>query len=203
MEQTKGFGLIDTFGLKRKHGLDGRLLWCDVKISDWVFNAIRANEVLTLNRDYFRLRKPIERRIYEIARKHCGKQNQWAISFDLLHKKSGSKSNIREFKRAIKKITESNHLPDYKIKYNNEKDQVIFKNREKWWENKTDKNTVIPLIPTIAYEEARQAAPHYDVYYLEQEFLNWIANSNKPNPKNIKSAFIGFCKKIHERKPYP
>ncbi len=36
--------------------------------------AIKAHEVLTLPPDYFRLRKPTERRIYEIARKHCGKQ---------------------------------------------------------------------------------------------------------------------------------
>ncbi|MCA9184408.1 MAG: replication initiator protein A [Pirellulaceae bacterium] len=28
--------------------------------------------MLTLHRDYFRLRKPLERRVYEIARKHCG-----------------------------------------------------------------------------------------------------------------------------------
>ena len=70
-EQIDGFGLIDSSSIRRKHGLDGRLLWCEITLSDWVFNAIRAQEVLTLHRDYFRLRKPIERRIYEIARKHC------------------------------------------------------------------------------------------------------------------------------------
>jgi hypothetical protein len=42
---------------------------------------------LTLNRDYFRLRKPIERRIYEIARKHCGRKKEWSIGLALLHKK--------------------------------------------------------------------------------------------------------------------
>jgi hypothetical protein len=87
-------------GAQRKKGLDGRLLWYEVEISDWVFNAIRANEVLTLNRDYFRLRKPIERRIYEIARKHCGRKKEWSIGLALLHKKSGSQGNVRLFKQS-------------------------------------------------------------------------------------------------------
>ncbi len=65
-------GLIDASSIRRKHGLDGRLLWCEVKLSDCVFNAIRAREVLTLHRDYFRLRKPIERRVYELAGSTAG-----------------------------------------------------------------------------------------------------------------------------------
>ena len=39
-EQLDGFGLIESHSIRRKHGLDGRLLWCDITISDWVFNAI-------------------------------------------------------------------------------------------------------------------------------------------------------------------
>jgi plasmid replication initiation protein len=74
-EQRDSFNLIDASSIKRKHGLDGRLLWVEIKLSDWVFNAIRSQEVLTLNRDYFRLGKPLERRIYELARKHCGRQS--------------------------------------------------------------------------------------------------------------------------------
>jgi plasmid replication initiation protein len=72
-EQTDSFGLIDAASIRRKHGLDGRLLWVEIKLSDWVFNAIRSQEVLTLHPDYFRLRKPLERRLYELARKHCGR----------------------------------------------------------------------------------------------------------------------------------
>ena len=30
-----------------------------ITLSDWVFNAVAAREVLTLSRDYFRLRKPL------------------------------------------------------------------------------------------------------------------------------------------------
>ena len=40
-EQRDSFGLIDAASIRRKHGLDGRLLWVEIKLSDWVFNAIR------------------------------------------------------------------------------------------------------------------------------------------------------------------
>src|SRR6202162_5049336 len=55
--QLGSFGLIDAASIRRKHGLDGRLLWVEIKLSEWVFNAIKSQEVLTLHRDYFRLRK--------------------------------------------------------------------------------------------------------------------------------------------------
>jgi plasmid replication initiation protein len=41
-EQTDNFGLIDAATIRRKHGLDGRLLWVEIKLSDWVFDAIRS-----------------------------------------------------------------------------------------------------------------------------------------------------------------
>src|SRR5258708_2105 len=97
-EARDSFGLIDASSIRRKHGLDGRLLWVEIKLSDWVFNAIRSQEVLTLNRDYFRLGKPLERRIYELARKHCGRQSTWQISLDTLLKKSGSQRSLNLFR---------------------------------------------------------------------------------------------------------
>ena len=85
-EQIETFGLIDASSIRREKGLDGRLLWVEVTLSDWVFRAIRAGEVLTLNRDYFRLGKPYERRAYEIARKHCGRKADWRIGLELLRR---------------------------------------------------------------------------------------------------------------------
>ena len=43
-----------------------------VTLSDWIYRSVLSRSVLTLHRDYFALRKPLERRVYEIARKHCG-----------------------------------------------------------------------------------------------------------------------------------
>jgi len=202
-EQTSNFGLINATSIRRKNGYDGRLLWCEIELSDWVFNAIEANQVLTLNRNYFRLRKPIERRIYEIARKHCGRKKEWSIGLELLHKKSGSQSSKKLFKQKIKPLLENNHLPDYLIIYDETTEKIIFKNRAQWWKGKHNDKTTLPPLPTSAYEDGRKAAPHYDVYYLEGEFRSWWANSGKPTPDNIKAAFIGFCKAKHKAKPYP
>lgn len=199
-EQLDSFGLIESHSLRRKNGLDGRLLWCDIKLSDWVFNAIKAKEVLTLHRDYFRLRKPIERRIYEIARKHCGRQTQWSIKLDLLHKKSGSQGNIRKFKQAVKLIVKHDHLPDYTVLFDETSNNVIFKNKESWWRDKpTDPKRSLPSFETTTYEKAKEVAPQFDVYGLEQEFRAWWFDSNKPVPKDLEKAFLGFCKQRSKR----
>jgi plasmid replication initiation protein len=54
----------------------------EVSLNEWLYNAILAREVLTLNRDSFRLDGGLERRIYELARKHCGSQAKWTIGID-------------------------------------------------------------------------------------------------------------------------
>ena len=90
-ETTTGFGLIESWEIVR-HTRAGRMVSVSVKLSDWLFRAVLAKSVLTLSRDYFRLRKPLERRIYELARKHCGRQPEWRISVEVLLKKSGSAS---------------------------------------------------------------------------------------------------------------
>jgi plasmid replication initiation protein len=96
-------------------------------MSDWVYKIIQGSEVLTLSRDYFRLRKPTDRRIYELARKHCGEQDEWKISLELLHKKTGASSQSREFKSMVRELVEQDHLPDYRVSLQD--DMVIFTNR--------------------------------------------------------------------------
>jgi hypothetical protein len=41
-----------------------------------------------------------------------------------LYKKSGSKEPLRNFRIAIKKLAESNHLPDYRLRFNGEDDKL-------------------------------------------------------------------------------
>ena len=131
-EQFDTFGLIDAASIRRKQGLDGRLLWCEVKLSDWVFNAIRSQEILTLHRDYFRLRKPIERRVYEIARKHCGQQDQWKVGLLTLLSKTGSQSPEKRFRQMIRHLVAHDHLPDYSVTFDTEADMVTFATGVPW-----------------------------------------------------------------------
>lgn len=83
------FGLVDAAEVVRDEST-GRVTKLYIKLSDFLFRAIQSQEVLSLAPDYFRLRKAIERRVYEIARKHCGAQAEWAIGLQLLQAKVGS-----------------------------------------------------------------------------------------------------------------
>ena len=122
-----GFGLIDSWEIVEKDESD-RMVSLEVTLPDWLYRAVQGREVLTINKDYFRLRKPLDRRIYELARKHCGRQSAWKISLELLHKKSGSNAELKEFKRSVKALADSNELPDYRIKF--DKNQITFYSRK-------------------------------------------------------------------------
>ncbi len=202
-EQTDSFGLIDAASIRRKHGLDGRLLWVEIKLSEWVYNAIRGQEVLTLHRDYFRLGKPLERRVYELARKHCGRQATWMISLETLLKKSGAQSVLFRFRQMIKHIAMHDHLPDYRLVFDEEADMVIFFNRDNKWVDRplpSDGETLPPL-PPEAYEDGRDAAPGYDIHGLEREWREFWTTSGKPQLANPAAAFVGFCRSRNKRAP--
>ncbi len=193
-EQEDNFGLIDASSIKRKNGLDGRLLWCDIKLSDWVFNAIRSKEVLTLHPEYFQLRKPLERRVYELARKHCGNQKSWSISLKLLLKKSGSQSPMKRFKQMMKDIEKHNHLPDYSIEIN-ENDLVTFYSKNKVEVITPSKKQLFIKPQTIENAKKVVRSAGLDVYSLENEWLQWWHNSGEPELKSPDGAFVNFCKK--------
>ncbi|MDA8746026.1 replication initiator protein A [Rubripirellula amarantea] len=209
-EITRGFGLIDSYEIVRETR-DGRMQEVEVKLSDWVFNAIRSREVLTLHRDYFRLRRPIERRLYELGRKHCGRKNEWRISLDLLRKKCGSTSTLKEFKRLVGKVVaddeENDHMPDYRIRLDErpgqQDDIVVFESRGSIPAigKEGGKAIVIPPLDPDTYHDARMLAPGWDVYELEKNWRSWQATSGAKPPRNPDAAFLGFCRKWQSRRP--
>ena len=204
-ENTSGFGLIDSWNILR-HTDSGRMSEIRINLSDWVFNAVLSREVLTLHRDYFRLRKPLERRMYEIARKHCGKQDEWVISLELLRKKCGSASSDKEFRRLVSIIcdedAEHSHMPDYSVELKG--DQVLFTNRSTMKRLPSPLNQPqFPMLDPETYHDARTIAPGYDVYFLEKEWQSFWYESGQPELKNPDAAFLGFCRSRHERRPNP
>jgi len=192
-EEHRGFGLIEHFKIVRSKNT-GRILSMEIMLSEWVYNAIQAKEVLTLHKDYFRLKKPLERRIYEIARKHCGRKQQWSIGFELLKKKTGSTSEMKEFKRFIRKLVLGDHLPDYSVSTQN--DKVVFHNRDA--AKRTERfGYDFPILQAETYEMTRAAAHYSDVYYLEQEWPDWWVESGKPELFRPDKECIGLCKLTH------
>lgn len=204
-EQIDIFSIIDRARIVRETR-DGRMQEVEIKLSDWVFNAIEHQEVLTLHRDYFRLRKPLERRMYELARKHCGRQSEWVISLELLQKKCGSNSTLREFRRLVRSIvqqdTQHGHMPDYAVVLDSE-DRVIFRNRLSMPPalTETAKDDIAPL-PSDVYHEARQEAPGWDVRTLEKEWRRWCAKEEIA-PKRPDAHFLKFCRSWYAKRGAP
>jgi len=126
-EVLSEFGLIDSWSII-KEGKDGRMVAVEVILSEWFYNSVLGNSVLSIDREYFRLRKPTERRLYELARKHCGNQDVWKIGLGKLKDKIGSNSPLNKLRFNINKLAETNHLPEYNIYL--AKDIVMFTRKE-------------------------------------------------------------------------
>jgi plasmid replication initiation protein len=194
VESTRGFGLIDAWEiLRRTRG--GRMILVTVTLSDWMYRSVIARSVLTLHRDYFRLRKPLERRVYEIARKHCGRQAEWRIGLETLLKKSGSTSPRRVFRKMVRDMAAEDLLPDYALALD-AADIVVFRARDRLFEAEA-----LPPLDPETYAAARAAAPGYDPYFLEREWRGHWARSGRPRLRSPEAAFLAFARARAARAP--
>ena len=109
----EGFGIVENWKILGSRDYNTQEIWIELTLSQWVYNSIVSQEILTINNEYFRLSSPIERRLYEVARKHVGKQKKWSIGLKALQGKCGSVRELRKFKSDLKLLSKNNHLPDY------------------------------------------------------------------------------------------
>ncbi|HHH89293.1 MAG TPA: RepB family plasmid replication initiator protein [Aliiroseovarius sp.] len=184
-EVTTGFGLIESWQIVRKTR-GGRMVSVVVTISEWLFRAVVSKSVLTLSRDYFRLRKPLERRIYELARKHCGRQPSWRVSVTTLHKKSGSASPRRVFRKMLRDMIAADHLPDYRIS-EEPGDMIRFVPRAE--------PVRAPLLSAGVIEEVRALAPGADAYALQAEWEAFWRQSGARRLSSPDKAFLGWVER--------
>ncbi len=188
LEVTSGFGLIESWQIVRKTR-GGRMVSVAITLSDWLFRAVLSKSVLTLSRDYFRLRKPLERRIYELTRKHCGRQAEWTVSVDTLLKKSGSASPRRVFRKMLRDMIAADILPEYQMR-EEPGDLIVFSRRD---------IVVLPgQSPTLseaALDEARRLRPGADVYALQSDWLAVWRARGAIRLKSPDKAFLGWLAK--------
>jgi plasmid replication initiation protein len=205
--QSSGFHLLEYWNIIESSHDKRRMVRLEVEVSRWFYNALIGKEVLTINRDYFRLRKPLERRLYELARKHCGRQPDWKISLEHLQEKTGALSPLKKFRFQIKEIIKPNHLPDYILALD-DKDMVAFTNRYRLAKEQISKQGTIPLedIPTLRTETLRRgeklvekAGTGWSYRAIREQFTQQLVEGFKPD--NVNAAFIGFVKKKVANRP--
>ena len=168
-----------------------------------MIDAILSNRLLTLHPDYFRLRRPFDRRIYQIARKHCGRQPRWEIGLAQLHAKSGSTDTVRHFRRRFRDFCgrwERNAedpalgpFLDYDSAYDQERDVAVFVNRKQLGDG---------LDPSLL-DDRTPAAFAAEFAELDQATMQriWRAwSEGKAPPRDPQAAFLGFCRSWRKRR---
>ena len=200
IETWEAFSFIDS-AKTIKETRDGRMQAIEITLSDWVFNALheKSGEILTISRDYFRLRKPLERRLYELARKHCGQNPKWQFRVETLHKRTGSNSTLKEFRRMLKSIIEANHqhnhIPDYTFELNG--DTVIMRPRSDFTDvySEPEKPNAMDkvILRGSGHETAKRFAEGWCTHHLETEWRNWLGSKGAV-PDNPEGSFVGFVK---------
>jgi plasmid replication initiation protein len=202
--QGEMFHLVERAKYLESERVKDRIIGVEITLSDWFYNSLIAKEVLTLNKDYFRLRSPLERRVYEIARKHekhMIKSGSWSISVENLYNKTGSASLPKIFKQAIKKLCDTNHLPDYLLSLDT-KNIVHFKLKKESIEATEEAEHQYPLtldteithaLSEADIAKAKKAAGRADIYGLWSDFRQYNTDANN-QLDNVTAAFIGWCK---------
>lgn len=195
-EQTSAFGIIESYDIIESSKVKNRMIRLEVTLSDWFYNSIVGREVLTINRDYFRLSKPMERRLYEIARKHCGNQSSWDIGLVKLMEKTGSTSTLRLFRSRLKEITANNNLPDYRIALADD-DTITFSQKAEDTAQPCLPLDDMPRINRATLEKAQrivqEAGTGRDFRVIHEEFTASLIGGF--TPEKVNGAFINFVKK--------
>lgn len=199
--QTRGFGLIEAFEIDRKErgapSPFGRMTRVRVKVSDWTFRAVKGMEVLTINPRYFRLRRPLERRIYELARKHggdprpgrAGRSASFRIGIGRLQQKVGSNAPAKKFRYFLKEIIRDGHVPDYRIALDG--DIVTFEPVAAPGGLFAGR---LPLKPaTLDKAQEIAAGKGIALAAIEAEWNEWLRETGRV-PDRPDAAFLGFCR---------
>ena len=214
-QATRVFGMVDESTIVRRRDLtlprhEGALLGCEIVLSRWMMAAIDGNHVLSLHRDYFRLRRPLDRRIYQLVRKHCGDKTSWEIGLPKLYAKSGSLTRVSQFRHQMKdfaarweenRVREETDFLGYEVAFDAGRDMLTARRRADESLAATEVALALPSEPSFdQIASARELAPGYDAYQIFQDWLVWAVRQDRP-VKDPEAAFRGFVRRWMEGRP--
>ena len=203
---TELFGIVDRASMVRSNSLarihNGALLGCSIVLSSWIREALEARRVLTLHDDYFRLRTPLERAVYQVVRKHCGEQRMWRIGLGKLRAKVGSSLDLPGFRRQIRAVAArwaDEDFLGYRIEFDNPADHLKAGHTGNGRRPEPDTQPAHRRITERTLNTLRRELPELDAGLMEMLWRRW-AGKQKDRPRNTQLAFLGFCRKYAERR---
>ena len=216
-KDQRGFGWIEDWRVIERTTRRGERVMAGVEVTlnRWMFNAVvKDRRVLTINRDYFRLTMGLERRLYELARKHVGHQPEWFIGLARLSEKCGSTREVRKFKADLRKVIVRDSIPDYTAQLVDQID-APFKTRDGHpLVRFTPKGEVVippeplpaptpqqpPRLRMATIDEAQRRFPGYSIDYLERAWQDWTAGKGEVL-RNPDKAFLAWCRTYTTNNP--
>lgn len=128
-EKTKSFSLIEDYEITRE-SKTGKIAETKVTLSEWLYSALLTYDVLTIDHGYFKLEGGLDRRLYELGRKHLGKGLIWKCDLVKLMEKCGSECTPRRFRFELRKIIQADDLPRMRIAIDGKDNKAVFYTRD-------------------------------------------------------------------------
>jgi plasmid replication initiation protein len=110
-----GRGFIEDYKVGKYTSNGEGAIEVEILLSNWLYQATIHHKLLSApTKEYFAIDKPMEKRMYELARVHCGNNKPYfKIGLELFQGKCGSSSTLRLFRQRLKKIAAEDNIPDY------------------------------------------------------------------------------------------
>lgn len=128
-EKTKSFSLIEDYEIT-KESKTGKIAETKVTLSEWLYTALMSYDVLTIDHDYFKLKGGLERRLYELGRKHMGDKPIWKCDLGKLMEKCGNECTLRRFRFELRKVIQADELPRMRLAIDGREGRAVFYTRD-------------------------------------------------------------------------
>ena len=208
------FHLIDNYDYVEKLNRDGKVAKGQtqfrIKLSDFIMDAINNDtpQIITYPRQYLRLKKPFDKRLYEIANKAVGqnsKRNK-EVTFKLatLHARMYPTTHqLKKFRYAISQRTAAGPFTilNYVMKFDPDTDKVTFGHAHASHEKPKPKPKFdakkIPPLTTETLNHAQRILIGRDVDAIHKAWLVDL-DHKKEMPDDAQTAFLDYCREVIE-----
>ena len=112
-DRIKQFSWISEWEITEE---EGKIRGVEVVLAEWLFESIEGFNVLTLDKDYFKINGAVERWLYQYAKKATGgTKGQWKETFKSLYGKSASQQAYKHYANTLRKLVKKNDLPGLRL----------------------------------------------------------------------------------------